>query len=243
MGYPINVYGTVLARDQYDYRCIHLFKRGRDNPQLIRSKKDMLTLTGPFRALAVTDSMFFEVHLKIKSDDAEADQDFSKALLEHSASHHTRQPMAVQLKSCLSTVVMVYSPVAFAVEASLEVKILRGASYFNGKVTAWTTGNKNKITLYDSKVASTQTKLGTGGFVALTRPIVAVPLDEGLVLKVSHKAECFELVLQHDVGHDVEQCTLTLGSYELLVKVVWTAVDRQRRPKMWEHIGDLDVLW
>jgi hypothetical protein len=37
VGYPINVYGTVLARDEYDYRCIYLFKRGRDNPQLITS--------------------------------------------------------------------------------------------------------------------------------------------------------------------------------------------------------------
>ncbi|KAF8733560.1 hypothetical protein HU200_014865 [Digitaria exilis] len=35
VGYPIYVYGTVLARDQYDYRCIYLFKRGMDNPQLI----------------------------------------------------------------------------------------------------------------------------------------------------------------------------------------------------------------
>ncbi|CAO2194273.1 unnamed protein product [Urochloa humidicola] len=243
VGYPINIYGTVLARDQYDYRCISLFRRGRDNPQLIRSKKDMLTLTGPFRALAVTDSMFFEVHLKIKRDEDAAGQDFSKALLEHNASHHTRQPMAVPLKTCLSTVLMLYSPVPFAVEASLHVKILKGASYFNGKVTAWTTGNTNKFTLYDSKMAGTQTELGIGGFVTLTRPIVAVPLDEGLVLKVSHKGECFELVLRHDVGCDVEHCTLRLGSYELQVKVVWTAVDRQRRPKMWEHIGHLDVLW
>jgi hypothetical protein len=35
--YPINIYDTVLARDQYDYRCVYLFKRGRDNPQLISS--------------------------------------------------------------------------------------------------------------------------------------------------------------------------------------------------------------
>nr|CAB3471687.1 unnamed protein product [Digitaria exilis] len=144
--------------------------------------------------------MFFEVHLKIKSDDDAVDQDFSKDLLEHNASHHTRQPMAVPIGSCLSTVMIV--------------------------------------------AAGTQTQLGDGGCVALTRRVVAVPLDEGLVLKACHKAQCsHELVLRDDAERDVEECNLKLGSYELQVKVVWTAVDRQRRRKMWERIGDLDVLW
>lgn len=35
--YPINIYGTVVARDQVDYRCVYLFKCSRDNPQLITS--------------------------------------------------------------------------------------------------------------------------------------------------------------------------------------------------------------
>ena len=35
--YPINIYGTVVARDQVDYRCVYLFKRDRDNPQCITS--------------------------------------------------------------------------------------------------------------------------------------------------------------------------------------------------------------
>jgi hypothetical protein len=34
----INIYGTVLARDQYDYRCVYLFKRERENPQPISPK-------------------------------------------------------------------------------------------------------------------------------------------------------------------------------------------------------------
>nr|BAD16288.1 hypothetical protein [Oryza sativa Japonica Group]BAD16301.1 hypothetical protein [Oryza sativa Japonica Group] len=37
VGYPISVFGTVLARDQYDYRCVYLFRRGRDDPQIINS--------------------------------------------------------------------------------------------------------------------------------------------------------------------------------------------------------------
>lgn len=92
-------------------------------------------------------------------------------------------------------------------------------------------------------MAGTQTKLGAGGSVALTRHVVAVPLDEGLVLKACHKCSD-DLVLRHDAGRDVEVCTLRIvGSYELQVKVVWTAVDRQRRRKMWERIGDIHVLW
>lgn len=36
--YPIHIYGTVLARDKNDYRCVYLFKRGRDEPQVITRK-------------------------------------------------------------------------------------------------------------------------------------------------------------------------------------------------------------
>nr|CDM87143.1 unnamed protein product [Triticum aestivum] len=37
VGFPINVFGTVVARDSVDYRCVYLFRRDRDDPQLITS--------------------------------------------------------------------------------------------------------------------------------------------------------------------------------------------------------------
>lgn len=37
VGYPISVLGTVHARDAVDYKCVYLFKRERDDPQLITS--------------------------------------------------------------------------------------------------------------------------------------------------------------------------------------------------------------
>lgn len=36
--FPVNVYGTVIARDSIDYMCIYLFRREQDHCQLINSK-------------------------------------------------------------------------------------------------------------------------------------------------------------------------------------------------------------
>jgi hypothetical protein len=57
---------------------------------------------------------------------------------------------------------MVYTPVPFAMEASLAVNILKGTSHrFTGEVTALTTGNdENEIVMYDSEVPGTRTMLG-----------------------------------------------------------------------------------
>lgn len=46
--FPVSIFGTVLARNQYDYRCVYLCRRGRDDdPQLITSPDGTVTLTGP----------------------------------------------------------------------------------------------------------------------------------------------------------------------------------------------------
>jgi hypothetical protein len=38
LGFPLNIYGTVIARDSIDYKCIYLFQRGRDDCQPIKLK-------------------------------------------------------------------------------------------------------------------------------------------------------------------------------------------------------------
>nr|CAB3447564.1 unnamed protein product [Digitaria exilis] len=243
--YPISVFGTVLARDEYDYRCVYLFRRGRDGPQVITSKDDALTLMGPYRALAVSGSMFFEFNLKIKGDGV-VDEDFSKGCLEHSAVRHSRQPTTTSLGSCLSKVEMVYTPVQDAVEASFAVSILKGPSDIIDKVTAWTTRNEeNKIVLYSKKAVAS---VGGGRSV---HGLVAVPEDEELVLRVcvfehcEHElGKCFELIL----GHDIEDCFVEQEPYELRVKICWRGVVNRRgpsswgRPNMWRRLGGSDEL-
>ncbi|KAL6648789.1 hypothetical protein ACP70R_013013 [Stipagrostis hirtigluma subsp. patula] len=242
--YPINVYGTVLARDEIDHRCVYLFNRGRDDSQLINSPDDTLTLTGPYRVLAVTDSMFFEVHLKIKCD-GKVDKDFSKGLLVHLAGSYISQPTTLSLESCLSTVDIEYTPVPFAVEAYLEALIVKGASNFT--VSAWTSGNvENKVVLYDNTVADSQTNLGNDGSVPLTRRAVAVPCDEDLVVNVlvcegegSHEVKSLEFI----VKHDDDESFLFEGPYELQVKIRWTAVVRKCAPDMFQYFGSIPVLY
>jgi hypothetical protein len=38
VGFPVNVYGTVIARDSIHYKCIYLFHRHRDECQPINLK-------------------------------------------------------------------------------------------------------------------------------------------------------------------------------------------------------------
>ncbi|TVU20320.1 hypothetical protein EJB05_36525, partial [Eragrostis curvula] len=169
VGYPIRVFGTVLARDQLDYKCVYLFKRDRDDPQVITSPNDTLTLTGPYRIPAVTDRMFFEINLKIKCDDT-GDRDFSKVVIEHNAVRYTRHTMEWLEASWLSTVEFVCAPVKFSVEATLAVNIIKGPRHFTGKVIAWTARNsKSRVILYDSEAAGTITEVGDAGSVMLSR--------------------------------------------------------------------------
>ncbi|CAM0907225.1 unnamed protein product [Alopecurus aequalis] len=207
LGYPINVFGTVIARDVLDYKCVYLFRRERDHSQCIQSPEDMLTLT-----------------------------DLSKGVIEYNGVLRiaSRRPVTERLTSWQSTLELVLAPVTHPVAATLEVNILNGPRDvpFNGKITAWTAGNVNhRIILYEYD-GDKAISIKDGGSVALTRNLVAVPVpihsfdeDEEIVLNV-----CFTTS-----DDDVERTPVTIqypqeekvcshGPYELQVKVYWTAI-------------------
>jgi hypothetical protein len=135
-------------------------------------------------------------------------------------------------------------PVPSAVAAYLAINILKGPrDFFIGEVNAWTSGNKNRIILYDSQVEGTETSIGDGGSVVLSRCLVAVPVKEDLQLCVCVReggceAACFELTLDH--LDDRRICFQ--GSYEIEVKVEWTAILNRSEKGVFRHVGYTTLL-
>ncbi|GJM94344.1 hypothetical protein PR202_ga10983 [Eleusine coracana subsp. coracana] len=100
VGFPISVYGTVIARNSIDKKCVYLFRRDRDHCQRINSEDQSLILTGPKRGLALIDDAYVEIDLKIKS---QGEQD-------------------KELK-------VTYGVVKDAVEATFAIEVLQGYYY------------------------------------------------------------------------------------------------------------------
>ncbi|KAM0824408.1 hypothetical protein ACQ4PT_070212 [Festuca glaucescens] len=74
-GFPLNVYGNIILRDNLDEKCIFLFSRpSRMDSELINSADQSLILTGPSRGLVLTDYIFIEVDLKMKLDNGKDEQ-------------------------------------------------------------------------------------------------------------------------------------------------------------------------
>lgn len=203
----------------------------------------MLKLTDPCRELAVTNGMFFEINLKIKSDDS-GDIDFSKGVIERDIFVCDKELKTRLLDSWYSSVQLVYTPVPCAVAANLAVNVLEGpCDFFFGEVTAWTSENENQIILYDSEVEGTETSIGDGGSVVLSRSLVAVPVNEELVLRVcvregGSEAACFELTL----GHLADDIICSQGAFALHVKVEWTAILYRTEKGVLRHVGVTQVL-
>ncbi|XP_047073800.1 uncharacterized protein LOC124683291 [Lolium rigidum] len=176
--YPVEVYGTVIARDEIDCKCVYLFNRERKDAQTIKSKKDMLALTGPYRALVTLGYMYFEFDLKTKGKNPDDEVQFSKGVIVYYFNPDRRR-IIDQLPSFQSTVKLVLEHVKLPVAAILKVSVENKETndplvHWDGKITAGTTKNyRHHMVLYDSSVRSGNL-VGENGSLLLNRNLVAV---------------------------------------------------------------------
>ncbi|CAN6277407.1 unnamed protein product [Urochloa humidicola] len=119
--WPIYVYGTVIARDSIDHKCIYLFRRDKDHCQLITSSDQSLILTGPKRGLALMGHV--EIDLKMKNLLGQ-EEELSKGFLTIrgiAGRHFDKCDVESQdLATRLSTMVVTYAVVNDAAEATIS---------------------------------------------------------------------------------------------------------------------------
>lgn len=239
VGFPVDIFGTVVARDSVDYRCVYLFRRERDDPQHISSPDDMLSLTDPCRGLVPGSSVYFEIDLKIKCDGC-ADKDFSKGMVEFDSVHlcEGKVTMTLGLGSWLSWVELLCAQVYWPVEATIEINVLKGPCNIS-KVAASTPGNfKDHIILYEA--AGGPTVIGDGGSVPLNRRVVAVTREQKLALFIVGGDALEHLALT--LGHSQEMVNRRMGCAEVEVKVAWTAVPIRKRSNMIKVVANQRLL-
>ncbi|CAL4927875.1 unnamed protein product [Urochloa decumbens] len=196
--FPIHVYGTVIARDSLDKKCVYLFRRDREESQTINSKnqeerplsKGILTIPGMER------------------------RDLTRCELE-----------SCSLATKLSTVDVVYAVVKDAVEATISIEVLAGD--FFGEITACTSSIKERLVLHDRLAHITSGKK-IAQIIPLLRSVVAVYVKEKLLLTIVAHTEDGESTKCIDYTPRVNGSSLdeiTVGLAVLGVKVVWSIID------------------
>ncbi|GJM92281.1 hypothetical protein PR202_ga08734 [Eleusine coracana subsp. coracana] len=234
VGFPINVYGSVIIRDALDFKCNYIFRRDRDKCQLVETQGDSLILTGPSRGVLFLGDVFFEIDLKIREEGEEKDdRKFSKTFVDMNEEKIKNLVERKTVVSWHSEMELVFAHVKKALEGTIEMKILSGPESFIGKITAYTTDlpSDDEMLLYEydngSVAGAVTVGAGTGsGYTncfavwLLSRQIRCwfFRIWDGSACISPHTYSFTPLIKGAD--SDVVPC----GLYKLGVKIVWSTL-------------------
>ncbi|KAL6870569.1 hypothetical protein ACP4OV_014417 [Aristida adscensionis] len=222
VGFPLNVYGTVIARDSIDRKCIYLFRRDRDHCQLINSEDESLILTGPKRGLTLISDDYVEVDLKIRDHEGQ-DRELSKGVLTIGGIANRRMTKCViehgSLATRLSTMDVMYAVMKRAVEGTISVEVLEGEFY--GDITAHTTNITNRLVVNDRKSTAAVTGYGKG-VIQLMRPVVSVYVKDMLVIVALTDDGKEHIIKFTPMLNGWDEDTVTIGDARMHVKVTWS---------------------
>ncbi|TVU18206.1 hypothetical protein EJB05_34290 [Eragrostis curvula] len=222
--FPIHVYGTVVARDSVDCKCVYLFRRDEDHCQVINSESESLILDGPKRGLVLVDDAHVEIDLKIKDPQWGSDIELSKGfVLVRSINRRLKNVVeSKSLESRLSTVEVTYAVVKDAVEATIAIEVLGGK--FNGEITAYTTSIPDRLVLHDGKVAGKRGGYGKGT-IQLSRSVVTVDIKDMLKISAETGDGKFERTIDFTPRvNSWDEDVITVGATRMHVKVTWSII-------------------
>ncbi|XP_044946068.1 uncharacterized protein LOC123395188 [Hordeum vulgare subsp. vulgare] len=235
VGFPLNVYGCVIARDSIDYKCIYLFHRSRDDCQRL-NEDGMLTLTGPSRGLVLVDFIYLEMDLKIREDGVFPDRAFSKGLISIDGRVLSREEDVVvrseTLESWLSTTEVRFATVLNAVECTIEIKLLEGC--FSGNIVVGISDKgrnldtEQTIVIHNSKTDGMVTS-DQSGAIKLRRSVITICLERMLVFHMNNNMAAgicaertFDLTPRRTGAKEMD---IMCGAGKFGFRVVWSLMD------------------
>lgn len=230
VGFPVNVYGNVIARDSIDYKCIYLLHRHRDDCQPIKLQDEMLVLNGPGRGLVLVDFIYLEIDLKIKEDGVHPDRQFSKGLISIDGRVLSRENDLVvasdTLDSWLSSVEVRFATVLNSVEGTFQIQLLEGHYY--GTITVAISGIEHRIVIHDSKADGVVTCDDSGAITLRRRVMTLCLLSRKLVFHIDNKAggvlgeQTIDFTPSRTGADQGETCC---GDGKFQVRVDWSLMD------------------
>ncbi|KAF6987298.1 hypothetical protein CFC21_004954 [Triticum aestivum] len=233
VGFPVDVYGRVIARDSIDYKCIYLFHRNRDDCQRV-NEDGMLILTGPYRGLVLVDFIYLEIDLKIREEGV-PERPFSKGLISIDGRVLSREKDVMvrseTLESWLSTTEVRFTTVLNAVECTFEIKLTEGL--FKGNITvgiadkARKLDNEHTIVIHDSTADGVVTS-DESGVIKLRRSVITICLERNVMFRINNEAAgvCVERTFgftPRRTGVDEEKITCGAGKFGF--RIVWSLMD------------------
>lgn len=143
----------------------------------------LLELIGPSRAILLFDNPLFEIDLKVKGQGPPSEDKALSyyAFLYNNICHRNKASYAITkvVPSDNSMMEIKFAHLAYAVEATIAIRIISGSNSFSARFTARTKSIDEDMVLLDSR--GRNVPIADDGLIALQRRIVVVE-EKGLLI-------------------------------------------------------------
>ncbi|XP_048538165.1 uncharacterized protein LOC125516954 [Triticum urartu] len=247
--WPLSVYGVVAARDIVDHNRNILFSCIRSQAQELKHDDPFLRLTGPTRAIVCSDTVEFEIQLKVKGTTQSQDEALIRCARDCSGGFgHGVSTVCYKNSRC--TLELCLQRVAQTVQATiLGIQVVKGSwpfehgarvacSSLSGEIVCTDAGlariinpSSSQIVLLDSKDGA---KLkGFDGHLHVWRQVVSVGTRGELGVEIQAYSKSGDIATRGHVSFMTKFCNISqekcaLDGAEVLITVAWSLVPTER---------------